>query len=344
MRAAVVEQLGAPLAARDVERPVIGPLDVLLEVKACGICYTDLRVADVLGGPVLPLIPGHEAVGIVAAVGAEVTTVRPGDRVGAHAHFTCGHCVYCGSGEEEACTAGFSRLAGVSLDGGYAEFMRVPASHVIPLPHGLTFTEAAPFFCAGLTVYAALRNGNLRPGQRAAIVGIGGLGHLAVPIARAMGAEVYAVTSSPDKAAFALARGARFAGSASEVAAELGRQGGAHLLLNTANTLSVVGELATSMATQGSIVLAAADGDTLPIPPFLFTGRQLRVIGSFFGSRQDVRDVLALAEQHAIRPVVETYSLNDVNVAHARLRANQVRYRAVLDLAATDPARGRSAG
>lgn len=336
MRAAVIEQLGTALVAKDIDRPAIGPRDILLQVKACGICYTDLRVIDMLGGPALPLIPGHEAVGIVAAVGAEVTEVKPGDRVGAHAHFTCGKCVYCGSGEEEACTTGFSRLAGVSVDGGYAEYMRVPASHAIPLPSTLTFAEAAPFFCAGLTVYAALKNGNLRPGQRAAIIGIGGLGHLAIPIARAMGAEVYAVTGSPDKATFALERGAVFAGSVAEVAAELGRQGGAHLLLNTANTLAVVGELATSVATQGSIVLASADGDTLPIPPRLFTGRQLRVIGSFFGSRQDVRDVLTLAAQHGIRPIVETYPLAEVNIAHARLRANKVRYRAVLDLERVD--------
>lgn len=332
MRAEVAETLGALLVTKDVAQPVIGPQDILLEVKACGICYTDLRVIDVLGAPALPLIPGHEAVGVVAAVGSEVTTVKPGDRVGAHAHFTCGRCAYCESGEEEACITGFSRLAGISIDGGYAEFMRLPASHAIPLPSNVAFTEAAPFFCAGLTVYAALKNGNLQPGQRAAIIGIGGLGHLAVPIARAMGAEVYAVTSSPDKAAFALSRGAHFAGSPSEVAAELGRCGGAHVLLNTANTLSVVGTLAASVATQGSVVLASADGDVLPIPPRLFTGRQLRVIGSFFGSRQDVRDVLALAERHGIRPVIETYPLADVNVAHARLRANQVRYRAVLDL------------
>lgn len=334
MRAAIVEQLGKPLVLRDVDRPTIGPRDILLEVKACGICYTDLRVADALGGPALPLIPGHEAVGTVAAVGAEVTEVAPGDRIGAHAHFTCGHCVYCGSGEEEACTTGFSRLAGVSLNGGYAEYMRLPATHAIPIPDTLAFTDAAPFFCAGLTVYAALKNGHLQPGQRVAIVGIGGLGHLAIPIARAMGGEVYAVTGSPDKSDFARARGAAFAGSATEVAAELGRLGGAHVILNTANTLDVVGALASSVATQGSIVLAAADGATLPIPPYLFTARQLRVIGSFFGSRQDVRDVIALAGRHGIRPVIETYPLAEVNHAHARLRANTVRYRAVLDLTA----------
>lgn len=337
MRAAIAEQLGRPLVSKDVERPVIGPRDILLEVKACGICYTDLRVIDVLGGPVLPIIPGHEAVGIVAGIGSEVGGVKVGERVGAHAHFTCGQCAYCGVGEEEACTTGISRLAGMSLDGGYAEFMRLPASHAIPIPDALSFTDAAPFFCAGLTVYAALKNGNLQPGQRAAIVGIGGLGHLAIPIARAMGAEVYAVTGSADKAEFARARGASFAGSAAEVAAELAPRGGAHVVLNTANTLAAVGVLAAAVARQGSIVLAAADGEALPVAPSLFMARQLRVVGSFFGSRQDVRDVLALAEQHGIRPVVERYALAEVNQAHARLRANQVRYRAVLDLEATAP-------
>ncbi|MGE3510895.1 MAG: alcohol dehydrogenase catalytic domain-containing protein [Vicinamibacterales bacterium] len=330
MRAAVAEHLRSPLVMRDVEQPALGPRDVLLEVKACGVCYTDLRVIDALGAAAMPLIPGHEAVGVVAAVGSEVHDVAVGARVGAHAHFTCGRCAYCASGEEEACVTGFSQLAGVSLNGGYAEFVRVPASHVIPLPEGLSFAEASPFFCAGLTVFAGLKNGGIQPGQRVVVIGVGGLGHMAIPIATALGAEVLAVTGSADKVAFARARGAAFAGSAADVAGELRGRGGAHLILNTANSLSVVGALAASVATQGTIVLTASDGDTLPIPPALFTARQLRVVGSFFGSRQDVRDVLALAERHHIRPLVETYPLAEVNAAHARLRANQVRYRAVL--------------
>jgi alcohol dehydrogenase, propanol-preferring len=330
MRAAVAEQSGHALALRDVAFPEIGPADVLMKVEACGVCYTDLRVTDAAGMVTLPRIPGHEPVGVVAAIGSEVTDLAIGDRIGAHAIFSCGACEHCRSGEEEACVSGIAQLAGLGLDGGYAEYLRLPADHAIPLPDGMAFTDAAPFFCAGLTTYAAFKNGGLQPGQRVVVIGIGGLGHLAVPLARAMGATVYAVTGSPDKTRLAIERGATMAGDVDAVAAALKQAGGAHLVLNTANSLDAVGVLAPGMAKQGAIVLVATGGDTLPLPPGLFIGRQLRLIGSFFGSRQDMREVLALAERHAIRPLVETYPLTEVNVVHARLRANQVRYRAVL--------------
>jgi propanol-preferring alcohol dehydrogenase len=287
-------------------------------------------VIDGPGASALPRIPGHEPVGVVAAVGSAVSDLVPGDRIGAHAFFSCGECDHCRTGEEEACVTGFSRVAGLGLDGGYAEYLRLPADHAIPLPDDMAFTDAAPFFCAGLTTYAALKNGGLQPGQRVVVIGIGGLGHLAIPLARAMGATVYAVTSSPDKTRLALERGATMAGDVAAVAAALKQVGGAHLVLNTANALDAVGVLAPTMARQGAIVLVAAGGDTVPLPPALLIGRQLRMIGSFFGSRQDLREVLTLAQRHAIRPMIETYPLSEVNVAHARLRANQVRYRAVL--------------
>ncbi len=332
MRAAVAEQLGQPLVVREREQPVIGPDEILLKVAACGVCYTDLRVIDVIGAAAMPLIPGHEPVGIVAATGAAVTEFKLGDRIGAHALFSCGVCAYCLAGEEEACVTGFSRLAGVALDGGYAEYMRLPAGHAVRLPDGMAFTDAAPLFCAGLTTYAGLKNGNLQPGQRVVVIGIGGLGHLAISLAKAMGAVVYAVTTSPDKVAVARERGADVVGDIAMVVDALKAVGGAHLALNTANALDPVGRIVAGMAKQGTIVLTAADGDVLPIPPAMFMGLQLRVMGSFFGSRQDLREVLDLAHRHAIRPLVETYPLAEVNAAHTRLRANQVRYRAVLTL------------
>jgi propanol-preferring alcohol dehydrogenase len=331
MRAAVAEQLAAPLVLKDLPVPQAGPGEVILNVKACGVCYTDLRIIDVLGRATLPLVPGHEAVGIVSQVGAGVTGVAVGDRVAAHALFSCGTCDYCRRGEEEACVQGVMRLAGLGFDGGYAEYMRLPADHAVPLPESLSFAAAAPFCCAGLTTYAGLKNGNLQPGQRVAVVGIGGLGHLAIPIARAMGAEVFAVTSSPDKTAFAKDLGAAFAGDAATMAETLAKRGGAQLVLQTANSLAPLGQLLPGMARQGTIVLTAADGDTLPVPPGMFTALQLRVVGSFFGSRQDLREVLALAAEHEIRPIIERFPLDDVNAAHARLRLNQVRYRAVLE-------------
>ena len=332
MRAAVVEQLGKPLVLRDMPVPELGPHDLLMKVEACGICYTDLRAIDALGGTALPLIPGHEPVGVVAATGSAVSGFQPGDRVGAHALFTCDDCAYCRAGEEEACVLGFTRLAGVALNGGYAEYLRLPAAHAIPLPATLSFTDAAPLFCAGLTTYAGLKNGNLQPGQRVAVIGIGGLGHLGIAIAKAMGATVYAVTGSAGKVDFAKQMGADFAGDVDTVAQQLRADGGAHLVLHTANALAPVARILLGMAKQGAIVLTAADGDTLPIPPNMFTALQLRVVGSFFGSRRDLRELLKLAEQHAIRPVTEVYPLSGVHTALDRLRAGDVRYRAVLTM------------
>jgi propanol-preferring alcohol dehydrogenase len=330
MRAAVAEQPGQPLILREVPRPAIGPNEVLLQVAACGVCYTDLRLISAEGIATLPRILGHEPVGVVAAVGAAVTEVRPGDRIGVHALFTCGACEYCRRGEEEACITGFAALAGAGQDGGYAEYLRLPADHAIPLPDDLAFADAAPFCCAGLTTYAALKNGGLEPGQRVVVLGIGGLGHLAISLAKAMGATVYAATGSPDKAELARARGADAVGDIATVAADLTHAGGAHLALNTANSLEPVEGIVSAMAKQGTIVLTAGGGAVVPVSPGMLMNRQLRVVGSFFGSRQDLREVLALAEQHQIRPMIETYPLAEVNAVHARLRDNRVRYRAVL--------------
>jgi alcohol dehydrogenase/propanol-preferring alcohol dehydrogenase len=331
MRAALFERRGGPLELGNLAQPTPGADDVLIEVKAAGVCYTDLRLIDGSDrGDAGPIVPGHEVVGRVSEVGTNVAAFVAGDRVAVHALFSCGECEPCLIGEEEACARGVSRLAGFGVNGGYADFIVAPASHVVSLPDELSFEDAAPFCCAGLTVYAALRNGGIRHGQRVAIVGIGGLGHLAISIAVALGAEVYAVTGSPDKVELALERGALWAGTAPAAATELAQRGGAHLVLSTANDLAPIGQMLTGLAKQASIVLAAADGEALPIPLGMFVGSQLRVIGSFFGSTSDLRDVLELAAQHHIRPQIETYPLDAVNEVHARLRANEVRFRAVL--------------
>jgi alcohol dehydrogenase, propanol-preferring len=331
MRAAVAEKPGHPVVIQDLPVPNPDPGEILLHVKACGVCYTDLRIIDVIGGPLMPLVPGHEPVGVVAALGEGVQNVSVGDRVGAHALFTCGVCAYCLEGQEEACVRGPIALAGLGNQGGYAEFMTLPAEHAVTIPNELDFAEAAPFFCAGVTTYAGLKNGGIEAGQRVAILGIGGLGHLAIPIAKALGAEVYAVTGTPSKAAEARELGAAFAGDNAAVVARLQEDGGAHLVLNTANALDPVGAILPGLAKQGTIVLTAADGDTFPFPPGAMIQNQMRLVGSFLGSRQDVREVLQLAAEHNIRPTIERYPLADVAAVHERLRANQVRYRAVLE-------------
>lgn len=207
MRAAVVGGGYEGLTIADVATLSIGPGDVLVRVHAAGVCATDLRNVEARNAASPLHIPGHEIVGTVAEVGADVTSVRPGERVGVYMMFACGVCEPCRSGDEEACDGG-GEVAGLTTLGGYAEYVRIPERSAVPLPDDLPFDEAAPFFCAGLTTYAGLVNGGIAPGKRVAIVGIGGLGHLAIPIAKALGAEVVAVTSSPEKDALARSLGA----------------------------------------------------------------------------------------------------------------------------------------
>src|SRR3990172_12320576 len=193
MKAAVAEQARQPLVIKDALHPSVGARDVLVRVKACGVCHSDLHVVDGLmaarGLDPFPLILGHEVTGLVEEVGSEVRHLGRGARVGVYWIYGCGTCRYCLAGKEQACVAQPRSASGITRPGGYAEYIALPADHAMPLPEGLDFVSAAPFFCAGLTMYAGFKNAGLQPGQRAAVLGIGGLGHLAIPIARALGGE-----------------------------------------------------------------------------------------------------------------------------------------------------------
>jgi alcohol dehydrogenase, propanol-preferring len=326
MRAMAVTAIGGPLEAIDLPDPHAGDGEVVVEIRACGVCFTDLKVAGGLAAAV-PLVPGHEPVGVVAEAGPGVRDLRPGDRVGIHAALACEECAACRAGRQQACVRGMRDFIGIGRHGGYAPYLAVPAASAIPLPGEIGFAEAAPLFCAGLTSYSGLVGGGLRQGDRVAVIGIGGLGHLAISIAAALGAEVYAVTGSPDKTAYAAARGAVFAGDAASTADALATAGGANLILNTSDALDGVTALLPALATGASIVLAAGSGTSLGISPGDLLGRQLRVAGSFFGSRHELRDLLALAAGNHILPEVERYAPGDINAVHDRLRANKVRYR-----------------
>ena len=191
--------------------------------------------------------------------------------------------------------------------------------------------DAAPLLCAGLTVYSGLKNAGLQPGQRVAVLGIGGLGHMAIPIAKAMGASVIAVTGSEDKAATARELGAIEVTNAEGVAATLQGLGGAHVVLNTADAPEPLLGAMMGMRPQSTLVLVTTSvGDLLPVPTPLMMGLQMRIVASFFGSRANLSELLDLAVEHDIRPIIEVFPLNAANTAFERLRRNQVRYRAVL--------------
>src|ERR1700731_3943402 len=212
MKAAILREFKAPLTIEEVATPKLEAHEVLIEVEACGVCHSDLHVADgdwpqIVPITKRPLVLGHEIAGRVAEKGAAVTNLELGDRVGvAWIHWTCGECGFCREGNENLCVK--QMITGVTVDGGYAEFVKAPSSHALKIPDGLTCVEAAPLFCAGVTVYRALQRAKIQPGQRLAVFGVGGLGHLAVQIGRSMGAIVTAVDVSEEKLARARGLGA----------------------------------------------------------------------------------------------------------------------------------------
>src|SRR6202163_2639728 len=212
MKAAVLREFKTPLTIEDLDQPQPEAQEVLVEVEACGVCHSDLHVADgdwpqLVPITKRPLILGHEIAGRVIEKGASVNHLQVGDRVGVPwVHWTCGGCEFCHEGNENLCVK--QQITGVTVDGGYAEFVKAPASHAVKIPEGLSCVEAAPFFCAGVTVYRALRQAKIEAGQRLAIFGVGGLGHLAVQIGHGLGAVVTAIDVSEDKLTYARSLGA----------------------------------------------------------------------------------------------------------------------------------------
>ncbi|MHB8628822.1 MAG: alcohol dehydrogenase catalytic domain-containing protein [Aggregatilineales bacterium] len=340
MKAAVLEKAQQPMVVKDVPVPSVGANDVLIKVRAAGVCHTDIHIVDgILAGAGLdpfPLIMGHEIVGEVERVGSHMTHLKTGDRVGAYWQFGCGHCHYCRSGKEQTCITNMStgkpRQAGMTLPGGYAEYFSVGADYAMPLPDALEFVDAAPFLCAGLTVYGGFKNSALRPGQRAAILGVGGLGHMAIPVAKALGAEVIAITSTESKQATAQKLGAdhTICATGTDVGKKLLEMGGADVVLSTTVNPDAINGAMQGLLPQGTMVLIGLTTNPLPVIPLLLLVAEQRVIGSFIGSRSDFQELMQLAVQNNIRPVTETYALDDVNTAHAKLREGKVRYRAVL--------------
>lgn len=338
MKAAVIEQRQHPLKVRDVpdlDKPA--PDEVLLQVAAAGICHTDLHLQDGLfsdiGIDVFPVVPGHETAGVILEVGSEVTHLRPGDHVAVYWIYPCGHCRYCLSGEEQGCITYLPTLDanGFRRQGGYATHLKIPASHALPIPDGLAMEDAATLMCGGLTVYAGLKNARVRPSQTVAVMGVGGLGHLAIQIARAMGARVIAATSSENKAELAMKLGADdvVVGSGT-IGEQLRTLGGTDVILSsTLDTASIAGAM-QGLNPLGTLVLTGLTGEAMPVVPMALAFAQQRIVGSLIGSRRDTMELLRLAAHHQIKPMTERFPLEAVNEAFARLRNNDIRFRAML--------------
>jgi len=337
MRAAVVHEFGKPLTIDQRPVPQPGPGELLVRVVASGVCHTDLHAAngDWPVRPALPFVPGHEAAGIVAGIGAGVSGFREGDAVGVPwLHDACGHCEYCETGWETLCE--HQHNSGYSVDGGYADYVLANADYVGRLPAGADFFAMAPILCAGVTTYKGLRETDARAGEWVAISGIGGLGHVAVQYAKAMGLLVVAVDIDAGKLALARELGADATVDAGAVdAVEQVRKltgGGAHGVLVTAPSRPAFGQSIAMARRKGTVSLVGLPPGDFPTPIFDVVLKRITIRGSIVGTRRDLDEAIAFAADGKIRTQVSREPLEAVNDVFARLAAGIVHGRVVLAL------------
>jgi len=336
MKAAVLHGFKKPLEFEDVPRPLPDTNDLLIQVEACGVCHSDLHVADgdwsqFTGITKMPLILGHEIAGRVVEKGSTVREFQTGDRVGVPwIHWTCGECEFCREGNENLCIR--QKITGVTVDGGFAEFVRAPASHALKIPDELPAVEAAPLFCAGLTVYRALKQARISPGQRLAIFGIGGLGHVAVQIGKELGAEVIAIDVADEKLQLAESLGAASGinASSTDVPKELRRKGGVHAALVTSAAKAAYDTAFACVRPTGALLVVGLPSENICFPPIMMAAKEVRIQATAVGTRQDLREVLALAAKGKIHCRVATRPLSEANAVMDQLRRGQVSGRIAL--------------
>ncbi|MCZ7569061.1 MAG: zinc-dependent alcohol dehydrogenase family protein [Ardenticatenaceae bacterium] len=316
-----------PLKEVDLPRPEPGPNEVRIRVHMVGVCHTDLHTVEGdLSLPRLPVVPGHQVVGTVDAVGSGVTRFRPGDRVGvAWLGWTCGRCAACLRGEENLCER--AEFTGLQRDGGYADSLVADAAFVYPLPAGFSDAQAAPLLCAGIIGYRALRLTGLRPGQRLGLYGFGASAHMTIQVARSWGCQVYVVTRSEEHQRHARELGAVWVGGAG--AAPPDPLDGSIIF---APAGSIVPGALQALRPGGILALAGITMSDLPQMPYelIYGERVLRSVAN--STRQDAEELLALAAAIPIRTDVEVLPLQAANEALARVKHSQVRGAAVLEV------------
>lgn len=335
MQAAVVRAFGRPLIIETVEVPKPGRGQVLVKVAACGVCHTDLHAAhgDWPIKPTPPFIPGHEGVGIVVAVGEGVDHVREGDRVGVPWLFSaCGHCVHCLGGWETLCEA--QQNTGYSVNGAFAPYVVADADYVGHLPDNISFLEIAPILCAGVTVYKGLKVTDAKPGDWVAISGIGGLGHLAVQYAKAMGFKVAAVDVDDAKLALATRLGASVTVNARDVDPGPFLQkeiGGAQGVLVTAVSPKAFDQAMGMVRRGGTVSLNGLPPGDFPLSIFNTVLNGITVRGSIVGTRLDLQEALAFAADGRVKAHVQAGALKDINTIFDRMQRGEIEGRVVLN-------------
>jgi propanol-preferring alcohol dehydrogenase len=335
MKAAVVTDFTSPLEIQEREIPQPARGQVLVRMEACGLCHTDIHAAngDWPAKPTLPFIPGHEGIGIVTEIGAGVTEHEVGDRVAiAWLGSACGHCRYCIDGRETLCQS--QQNSGYSVDGAFAEYAVADARFTVSVPDGIESLDAAALTCAGVTSYKAVKVAEIAPAETVAVFGIGGLGHLAVQYARLVGASVIAVDIDADKLELATALGADHVVNALEVdpIEAIRELGGADVSLAFAVTPKAFQQAFASLSPGGRLVCVAMPPEgTMSIPIFDTVIKDLKIIGSIVGTRQDLAEVFELQASGRTRVVAEGRKLDEVNQAMAEVLSGEALARLVFE-------------
>lgn len=335
MKAAVVESFGAPLTIKEVEKPEVLPGTVRVKIAASGVCHTDLHAAhgDWPVKPTLPFIPGHEGVGVVEAVGNGVKVVKEGDRVGIPwLHTACGYCRHCVTGWETLCPD--QQNTGYSVNGGFAEYALADPAYVGHLPSELEYAPAAPILCAGVTVYKGLKETDTRPGDTVAISGIGGLGHMAVQYAKAMGLHVIAVDVDDSKLELAAKLGAdqTINAATQDPVAEVQANGGVEGVLVTAVSTSAFKQAKGMLARGGTMSLCGLPPGDFPLPIFETVLFRHTIRGSIVGTRADLAEALAFAAEGKVAAHFATESLDDINSIFTRMEDGKIDGRIVMQI------------
>ncbi|MEO8748260.1 MAG: NAD(P)-dependent alcohol dehydrogenase [Rhodanobacter sp.] len=320
-----------PLALTRVDAGTLGDEEVEVTVEYCGVCHSDLSMLrNEWGNTQYPFIPGHEVIGTVSALGAQAKGLQVGQHVGVGwTAESCMHCRQCLSGNQVLCAESVATIVG--HNGGFADKVRAHWAWAIPLPEGIDRASSGPLLCGGMTVFKPFLAYDILPTARVGVVGIGGLGHLALKFAAAWGCEVTAFTSNPAKAREARAFGAQHVVGSRDVGALQAAAGSLDLLIVTVNAAMDWNALLGTLDKRGRMHVVGVVPEPIPVPPFMLIGGQIDISGSPTGSPVDIAQMLAFAARHDIQPQVEHFAMSRVNDAVAHLEAGKARYRIVLD-------------
>ncbi|CAL9440452.1 NADP-dependent alcohol dehydrogenase C 2 [Streptomyces sp. enrichment culture] len=331
----------APLERTTIERREVGAYDVLIDIKFAGICHSDIhQVHEGWGESIFPMVPGHEIAGVVSQVGPGVTKFAVGDRVGVGCMVdSCRTCEYCKAGLEQYCVEGavmtYNAIGkdGQPTHGGYAQKIVVDENYVVRIPDGLALDKAAPLLCAGITTYSPLKHWNAGPGKKVAVIGMGGLGHLGVKIAHALGAEVTVLSQSLRKKDDGLKLGADHYHATSDPATFEQLAGTFDLILSTVSAPLDFGAYLRLLKTDGALVNVGAPEEPVSLNLFSLIGGRKTLAGSSIGGIRETQEMLDFCAEHGIGAEIELIAASEINKAYERVLASDVRYRFVIDTA-----------